>query len=100
MYQDESWDWSAVAVHEVQRLPDDLSEVKRADSQKHETQEDWGPAVQLSWACCRTEQSTAHCGNESEPAVGINDAAWADERENSSHAYGERKISMMEDGMN
>ena len=42
--------WSADEVQEVQRLPEVLREVRRADWQKQETQVDWAAASQLDCA--------------------------------------------------
>jgi hypothetical protein len=39
--------WSEAEVQEVQRLPEVLREVRRADWQKQETQVDWPAASQL-----------------------------------------------------
>lgn len=55
----------------LHRLPEDLREVRREDSQKHEVQEASAPATQLSWAELRMLQSIPHCGKVEEALVGM-----------------------------
>lgn len=55
----------------LQRLPDVFREVSSDDWQKQEVQLDSAPAVQLSWAELRTEQSIPHCGKSEEALVGM-----------------------------